>query len=331
MPVAILARLTDGSFLVQVAGNQAAHGAAARHPARHRSADDPGRGHAAPHLPAQHRARRCSPVMVALEPYAPAAKGAAPASARYCSARRWRRRRGGQADPDHGAVSASLSDIGAPAHPPAEQSRPRAAPARPATSPRQRRCSRLPGAPDSGAPGAGAARSPSAKAACSTNRTWPNGPRASAACPSCCANRRCSGPRRRRRADTDPAAAQLVNQQLATQEQARVAWQGQVWPGQDMHWEIQKDAPDAERGRAGGDGRTGLAQRAAAALPDAGRDRGDHRGGRRTAAHPAQGRVGRHRRRCCARTRRSCRRRWTRPATRWRRSTSAPRARRGDD
>ncbi|SHG44873.1 flagellar hook-length control protein FliK [Massilia sp. CF038] len=42
-------------------------------------------------------------------------------------------------------------------------------------------------------------------------------------------------------AATDPASAQLINLQLQTQEHARVAWQGQVWPGQDMHWEIQRD------------------------------------------------------------------------------------------
>ncbi|WP_229459301.1 flagellar hook-length control protein FliK [Massilia cavernae] len=52
-------------------------------------------------------------------------------------------------------------------------------------------------------------------------------------------------------AETDPAAAQLINQQLAAHEQGRVAWQGQVWPGQDMHWEIHKDAP--EGGARGGD------------------------------------------------------------------------------
>jgi len=49
---------------------------------------------------------------------------------------------------------------------------------------------------------------------------------------------------------TDPAGAQLINMQLQTQEQARVAWQGQVWPGQEMRWEIGRDTPD--RGRQGG-------------------------------------------------------------------------------
>jgi hypothetical protein len=45
-------------------------------------------------------------------------------------------------------------------------------------------------------------------------------------------------------AETDPVAAQLVSQQLAAHENGRVAWQGQVWPGQDMQWEIHKDAPE---------------------------------------------------------------------------------------
>ncbi len=39
------------------------------------------------------------------------------------------------------------------------------------------------------------------------------------------------------------AAAQMIDLQLHTQEQARVQWQGEAWPGQGMQWEIQKDAP----------------------------------------------------------------------------------------
>lgn len=50
----------------------------------------------------------------------------------------------------------------------------------------------------------------------------------------------------------DPATAQLINLQLQTQEQARVAWQGQVWPGQEMHWEIQRDESEPG-GRQGGE------------------------------------------------------------------------------
>jgi hypothetical protein len=53
----------------------------------------------------------------------------------------------------------------------------------------------------------------------------------------------------------DAATAQFINLQLSTQEQARVAWQGQVWPGQHMQWEIHKDAP--ERGPRDGHGEAG--------------------------------------------------------------------------
>ncbi|MBQ5946365.1 flagellar hook-length control protein FliK [Massilia sp. ST3] len=40
---------------------------------------------------------------------------------------------------------------------------------------------------------------------------------------------------------TDPATAQFVNLQLATQEQAQIAWQGQLWPGQPMEWEVRRE------------------------------------------------------------------------------------------
>jgi hypothetical protein len=49
----------------------------------------------------------------------------------------------------------------------------------------------------------------------------------------------------------DPATAQLINLQLNAHEQARVAWQGQLWPGQELRWEIERDAPD--RDARGGD------------------------------------------------------------------------------
>ena len=39
----------------------------------------------------------------------------------------------------------------------------------------------------------------------------------------------------------DSIGAQMINLQLQTQEQARVAWQGQPWPGQEMRWEIERD------------------------------------------------------------------------------------------
>ena len=43
---------------------------------------------------------------------------------------------------------------------------------------------------------------------------------------------------------TDLAAAPLINLQLHTHEQARVQWQGEAWPGQKMQWDITKDGPD---------------------------------------------------------------------------------------
>ena len=41
----------------------------------------------------------------------------------------------------------------------------------------------------------------------------------------------------------DPATAQFINLQLNAHEQARVAWQGQLAPGQEMRWEVERDAP----------------------------------------------------------------------------------------
>jgi hypothetical protein len=42
------------------------------------------------------------------------------------------------------------------------------------------------------------------------------------------------------------AAAQLINLQLHAQEQARIVWQGEAWPGQKMEWEIERDARGAD-------------------------------------------------------------------------------------
>jgi hypothetical protein len=50
----------------------------------------------------------------------------------------------------------------------------------------------------------------------------------------------------------DPATAQFINLQLTAHEQARVAWQGQLWPGQELRWEIEKDAPQQD-GNGGGE------------------------------------------------------------------------------
>ncbi|MYM76182.1 flagellar hook-length control protein FliK, partial [Duganella sp. FT134W] len=46
----------------------------------------------------------------------------------------------------------------------------------------------------------------------------------------------------------DLSAAQMVNQQLHTQEQNRVLWNGQAWPGQQMQWEVQRDRREGGRG-----------------------------------------------------------------------------------
>jgi hypothetical protein len=47
----------------------------------------------------------------------------------------------------------------------------------------------------------------------------------------------------------EPATAQFINLQLSSQEQGRVAWQGEIWPGQQMAWQINRDAP-SPRGQA---------------------------------------------------------------------------------
>lgn len=49
---------------------------------------------------------------------------------------------------------------------------------------------------------------------------------------------------------TDPAhtqLGQLINLQLNTLEQQRVVWHGEVWPGQQMEWEINQDAPEQQQ------------------------------------------------------------------------------------
>jgi hypothetical protein len=39
----------------------------------------------------------------------------------------------------------------------------------------------------------------------------------------------------------DLSAAQMINQQLHTQEQGKVQWHGEAWPGQPMQWEVERD------------------------------------------------------------------------------------------
>jgi peptidyl-tRNA hydrolase len=47
----------------------------------------------------------------------------------------------------------------------------------------------------------------------------------------------------------DPSTSQLgkiIHMQLTALEQHRLIWQGQAWPGQEMHWEIMQDATDEQ-------------------------------------------------------------------------------------
>jgi len=45
-------------------------------------------------------------------------------------------------------------------------------------------------------------------------------------------------------------SARMISLQLDTLEQRRVAWQGELWPGQPMEWEVTEDTP---QGKAAGD------------------------------------------------------------------------------
>jgi len=44
---------------------------------------------------------------------------------------------------------------------------------------------------------------------------------------------------------TDPATAQLINQQLATQESGQLVWQGRLGPDQPLRWEVRREEDDA--------------------------------------------------------------------------------------
>lgn len=43
---------------------------------------------------------------------------------------------------------------------------------------------------------------------------------------------------------TEPGLAQLINQQLATHESGHLAWQGQLGPGQPLHWDVAREKAD---------------------------------------------------------------------------------------
>ena len=57
-------------------------------------------------------------------------------------------------------------------------------------------------------------------------------------------------------AGPDLSAAQMINQQLHTQEQGKVLWQGDAWPGQPMQWLVEREQ-QREGGQGGRDGRNG--------------------------------------------------------------------------
>jgi hypothetical protein len=52
----------------------------------------------------------------------------------------------------------------------------------------------------------------------------------------------------------DLSAAQMINQQLHTQEQGRVQWHGQAWPGQPMQWEIRREQGEGRKDDGSADG-----------------------------------------------------------------------------
>ena len=49
-------------------------------------------------------------------------------------------------------------------------------------------------------------------------------------------------------AGVHPEALPIISQQLATLETGRVTWSGQLWPGQNLHWEISRDEAEPHSG-----------------------------------------------------------------------------------
>jgi hypothetical protein len=58
---------------------------------------------------------------------------------------------------------------------------------------------------------------------------------------------------------TDPATAQFINLQLATQEQAQLSWQGNLWPGQPMALEVRREVENGQEGQGEGEEAAGRA------------------------------------------------------------------------
>jgi hypothetical protein len=44
-----------------------------------------------------------------------------------------------------------------------------------------------------------------------------------------------------------PDAAKLISQQLNVLEHQRIVWHGELWPGQQMEWEVSRDAPNNQQ------------------------------------------------------------------------------------
>lgn len=54
-------------------------------------------------------------------------------------------------------------------------------------------------------------------------------------------------------AATDPASARMINLQLASHEQGQVLWQGQLAPGQPFEWQVRRQKNREQDGQAGGE------------------------------------------------------------------------------
>ncbi|MCX7113796.1 MAG: flagellar hook-length control protein FliK [Proteobacteria bacterium] len=52
----------------------------------------------------------------------------------------------------------------------------------------------------------------------------------------------------------DSSMAQIVSQQLNVFEQNRIVWQGEIWPGQPMDWEVSEDTPGSRHDGQEGEG-----------------------------------------------------------------------------
>jgi hypothetical protein len=53
-------------------------------------------------------------------------------------------------------------------------------------------------------------------------------------------------------AEENPQAARMVNLQLDLLEHRRAAWEGELWPGQKLLWEVSEEAPEGEQSAATG-------------------------------------------------------------------------------